>query len=158
MRRRFTVSIHVPARGTTRRNGRSNRKEKVSIHVPARGTTGRDRGRASSDCGFNPRSRTGNDSERSGRREGRRVFQSTFPHGERLDFGSVDPPCILFQSTFPHGERLTRPVFLFPLGSVSIHVPARGTTTSEGGDRMIRKFQSTFPHGERLKEKYGGRR
>ena len=55
-----------------------------------------------------------------------------------------------FQSTFPHGER---PVVncsnAVPM-SVSIHVPARGTTLpSSRRDTGSGRFQSTFPHGER---------
>ena len=55
------VSIHVPARGTTCRRRRQRQGKAVSIHVPARGTT-RSLLLSPRKCGF----------------------QSTFPHGERL--------------------------------------------------------------------------
>jgi len=36
----FVISIHVPARGTTRRVAQHHKHNRISIHVPARGTTG----------------------------------------------------------------------------------------------------------------------
>ena len=56
------VSIHVPARGTTRKRPYSNKRLSVSIHVPARGTTVLGCQTQSTHTSFNPRSRTGNDS------------------------------------------------------------------------------------------------
>ena len=56
---------------------------RVSIHVPARGTT---RSSDSLHCGsscFNPRSRKGNDRINAEIAELREMFQSTFPQGER---------------------------------------------------------------------------
>ena len=55
------VSIHVPARGTTSPWHPVSLETRVSIHVPARGTTSF----SPADVGF-------------------AAFQSTFPHGERL--------------------------------------------------------------------------
>ena len=126
-------------------------------------------------------------------------FQSTFPHGERLRTpweicgrwrfnprsrtGNDCCPCWLslllsaFQSTFPHGERPEHSSGALTLLTVSIHVPARGTTTSAprcirwlcsfnprsrtGNDEVHRAdiqcqkgFQSTFPHGERPKWRF----
>ena len=124
------VSIHVPARGTT---GERTDDEAlafiVSIHVPARGTTLTLLAMA----------------EALGR-----MFQSTFPHGERL---------ICYSPNYFDEQ-------------VSIHVPARGTTETilperhvfmgfnprsrTGNDQSVLsallpvlEFQSTFPHGER---------
>ena len=78
----------------------------------------------------------------------------------------------MFQSTFPQGERRGSFEVAKKLNAVSIHVPARGTTTSDsindlswfvsihvpargttGSHRNVRYmfhvFQSTFPQGER---------
>ena len=77
-------------------------------------------------------------------------FQSTFPHGERLDRGcrwgdrerfnprsrtgndrqQIAPKTqpSRFQSTFPHGERQSYADDIVNALYVSIHVPARGTT------------------------------
>ena len=126
----FSVSIHVPARGTTYCIIFGAATQAVSIHVPARGTTCR---------------------KISGTPSAQR-FQSTFPHGERpqpVDGKDTSPvcfnprsrtgndptadfiPCAVFgfQSTFPHGERPLHRFFNFSaVTGVSIHVPARGTT------------------------------
>ena len=55
------------------------------------------------------------------------VFQSTLPHGERLELKSFLSVVPMFQSTLPHGERLRK--VLIGLG--------------------YQLFQSTLPHGER---------
>ena len=101
------VSIHVPARGTTKiTNDTANpvntfqstfpHGERPPIENPIRFLIF---------C-FNPRSRTGNDSGDVQIVPGTGGFQSTFPHGERhfstLFYGLQG---IKFQSTFPHGER-----------------------------------------------------
>ena len=100
------VSIHVPARGTTKEHVPAGGRVRVSIHVPARGTTV-------------PCTALANVSF---------PFQSTFPHGERRKKAdprwrcrevsihvpargtTTDRPenmsAALFQSTFSHGERL----------------------------------------------------
>ena len=101
------------------------------------------------------------------------MFQSTFPHGERLPAHSRDRSgagfnprsrtgndwrmwpsrsCFQkFQSTFPHGERLAYVAQPVLFSEVSIHVPARGTTYTPGVYANLNWwFQSTFPHGERL--------
>ena len=100
----------------------------VSIHVPARGTT------------LNV-SRPSFSSS---------VFQSTFPRGERrILIGGL----VWIYSFNPRSrEGNDIPVTEAPAyQSVSIHVPARGTTepfSDNKKDRM--QFQSTFPRGERL--------
>ena len=102
------VSIHVPARGTTRENSGYNNTLDVSIHVPARGTTADGMNSMADDTtGFNPRSRKGNDLHNCAGRKYLSRFQSTFPQGERHNdwFRDVN------------------------YDEVSIHVPARGTTT-----------------------------
>ena len=56
-----SVSIHVPARGTTGYDIYTYDNYGVSIHVPARGTTRRTGFHPARIRGFNPRSRKGND-------------------------------------------------------------------------------------------------
>ena len=102
----LSVSIHVPAKGTTYFEERRLEHERVSIHVPAKGTT-RDRTISVcwTDC-FNPRSREGND-----------PYSSFFL-----------PVLYAFQSTFPRRERPRKRNALLQRSVVSIHVPAKGTT------------------------------
>ena len=89
-------------------------KDIVSIHVPARGTT----------VIFINQIRD-------------KMFQSTFPHGERqIKLSSIKNE-IKFQSTFPHGERLEKPRKSRLLTDVSIHVPARGTTSNGNKKELI---------------------
>ena len=100
------------------------------------------------------------------------VFQSTLPHGERLQAAEDAAAELEFQSTLPHGERHGVEGIQAALNGVSIHAPARGATSlgfsyiprlsgfnprsRTGSDRKITdkydysdKFQSTLPHGER---------
>ena len=79
---------------------------------------------------FNPRSRKGNDLSCPTRRKNTLLFQSTFPQGERQYELPSKASSVVFQSTFPQGERLSIcSPSSYPL-AVSIHVPARGTTSS----------------------------
>ena len=78
-----TISIHVPAWGTTAVFWEICFSCRISIHVPAWGTT------------FSSLLDDGN-----------MEFQSTFPRGERHKEHPEKSGCFLFQSTFPRGERL----------------------------------------------------
>ena len=84
LQRLLFVSIHVPARGTTVTEEEADRRVAVSIHVPARGTTFTTTFYSSKTRSFNPRSRTGNDIFSGRFSLTAWKFQSTFPHGERL--------------------------------------------------------------------------
>ena len=144
------VSIHVPARGTTRAVDHYLEGSDVSIHVPARGTTVVVLNKSIRSQGFNPRSRKGNDDVYSVLNPALAKFQSTFPQGERRsDYPrrmhsaeSFNPRSRKgndeyrwkrhysfrqFQSTFPQGERQND--FLLY--------------------KILLMFQSTFPQGER---------
>ena len=101
---------------------------------------------------FNPRSRTGNDIDDLIETAVDELFQSTFPHGERLFLLVSTAPSYIVSIHVP--ARGTTPVVdqrdLVVI--VSIHVPARGTTTTWQKEYSSRtRFQSTFPHGERLR-------
>ena len=86
----ISVSIHVPARGTTMALSMSvSSSYAVSIHVPARGTTNHI-------CEHVLLI----------------LFQSTFPHGERQGWDLLSVHKAKFQSTFPHGERRGLPARL----------------------------------------------
>ena len=123
----FPVSIHVPARGTT--------VPSFLINFPIlfQSTFPQGERRLNHFClctrsrCFNPRSRKGNDEHLTAREQREVMFQSTFPQGERL---------LLLQR-------------VSALLHVSIHVPARGTTSDDNAAGSIRRFQSTFPQGER---------
>ena len=145
----MTISIHVPAWGTTDLTFLVSTFGTISIHVPAWGTTVSvnigspsslfqstfPRGeRLSSQISsnslifyFNPRSRVGNDWQIPLRHLLSDLFQSTFPRGERLLASDTLILSDEFQSTFPRGER---------------RYLARSS-------RSGKEFQSTFPRGER---------
>ncbi len=55
-------------------------------------------------------------------------FQSTHPHGVRLEAGNKVDKSILFQSTHPHGVRRKYGQRTANQSTVSIHAPARGAT------------------------------
>ena len=144
------ISIHVPAWGTTIDGSARATWLQISIHVPAWGTTGLLLSDARHQQDFNPRSRVGNDMlspeylcritisihvpawgttvSRPCSYPNSPLFQSTFPRGERLDGVSGVPVRIEFQSTFPRGERPIRRKSGTDSWSISIHVPAWGTT------------------------------
>ena len=105
------------------------RNHAVSIHVPARGTTSGIRRKSRRYMSFNPRSRTGNDAQIC---------------CVKINLGFSFNP----RSRTGNDRKFSDLVIC---KTVSIHVPARGTTST---DTMTEKgyfwFQSTFPHGERL--------
>ena len=119
------ISIHVPARGTTPAVLLEDEMPEISIHVPARGTT-----------------------QGAMNEFPRWKFQSTYPHGVRRRFQ------LLRRSIWNFNPR-TRTGYDSPTSSsrcgrsISIHVPARGTTPvfTRIEERII--FQSTYPHGVR---------
>ena len=57
----FNISIHVPAWGTTSQERYEQLVALISIHVPAWGTTSYWHGKSEHGLDFNPRSRVGND-------------------------------------------------------------------------------------------------
>ena len=100
----FYISIHVPSWGTTGAVTYKRICTEISIHVPSWGTT-----------------------KQQAQAEQEKVFQSTFPRGERQWFRDGVNAVVQFQSTFPRGERQ-----VFKDVPFSFHL-----------------FQSTFPRGER---------
>ena len=166
----FFVSIHVPARGTTKFPWQACPCSAVSIHVPARGTTWK---MLISIIihGFQSTFPQGERQEHKRDFERYKEFQSTFPRGERPDSKesgfvkeSFNPRShegndlfsvmswsfrSMFQSTFPRGER-----------QVSVHLHPHTCmfqSTFPRGERLLNQevledwawFQSTFPRGER---------
>ena len=77
---------------------------------------------------FNPRSRVGNDYGTRFMNAKPYIFQSTFPRGERHGKTAGEIKSIKFQSTFPRGERPTTTGKTMAFTTISIHVPAWGTT------------------------------
>ena len=104
------------------------------------------------------------------------MFQSTHPHGVRLDNAlkviSVDRVSIHaptrgatcneashvlqsvgFQSTHPHGVRHIAFTWFTCIADVSIHAPTRGATFETFTQLLLsHMFQSTHPHGVRPKD------
>ncbi len=99
-------------------------------------------------------------------------FQSTYPHGVRQSGVDLTNAHFVFQSTYPHGVRLVFYVKIHALvdfnprtrtgydgqhghcghsQKISIHVPARGTTSLNCTIVPPLIFQSTYPHGVRLR-------
>ena len=99
----------------------------LSIHVPARGTTQID-----------------------GAEKLKGVFQSTFPRGERRLFPRRCEVPTAFNPRSREGNDGCIPKKELDAIILSIHVPARGTTSSCASPRIFTfSFQSTFPRGER---------
>ena len=107
--------------------GLAHLEHAVSIHAPARGATSTAMRSPGCTTSFNPRARTGRDHCAALPRWLSHVFQSTRPHGARLE--DIGPPVIA--------------------GAVSIHAPARGATTDTCNYVFYKQFQSTRPHGAR---------
>ena len=61
------------------------------------------------------------------------TLQSTLPRGERLLDMDRESVYVLLQSTLPRGERRTLPDSFVSNSSASIHAPARGATSVQGG-------------------------
>ena len=122
-----TISIHVPAWGTTITDISTVCNALISIHVPAWGTTMMEFSFLHSQI----------------------IFQSTFPRGERPQQSGGGTMTIIFQSTFPRGERRQRgkqnerffyfnprsrvgndidEIYENKKSNISIHGPAWGTT------------------------------
>ena len=76
-------------------------------------------------------------------------FQSTYPHGVRRQLLLWRAPPAEFQSTYPHGVRRPVKIYTRPRITISIHVPARGTTPARSTLQGRTIFQSTYPHGVR---------
>ena len=101
----------------------------ISIHVPARGTTPAVLLDDADAGNFNPRTRTGYDPGSHERVSKVGNFNPRTRTGYDARCPTPAPVDMEFQSTYPHGVR-RRPARR-PLGcghSISIHVPARGTT------------------------------
>ncbi|MDB4950130.1 MAG: hypothetical protein JWM27_2779 [Gemmatimonadetes bacterium] len=145
------VSTHAPARGATAAREGARGVVRVSTHAPARGATWRSRCPRSCCACFNPRSRAGSDTPKSGSRlvwelfqptlpRGERQFpvcqhlswvrwfQPTLPRGERRDWYCAPGWYETFQPTLPRGERPTQTLHALDLSAVSTHAPARGAT------------------------------
>ena len=165
----ITISIHVPAWGTTLRTLELMSILRFQSTFPRGERPRKDTVRFILD-NFNPRSRVGNDNCRTKRRRVCARFQSTFPRGERLLLRRRCLKNSVFQSTFPRGERHwshNQPandrnfnprsrvgndglkLCLVPVQKISIHVPAWGTTEIVVPSGCFHSFQSTFPRGER---------
>ena len=99
---------------------------------------------------FNPRSRMGSDLKGPDHWQWHWQFQSTLPHGERLELSGPSALCrAVFQSTLPHGERRVGRACACGEPRISIHAPAWGATDADLVFDVLVLFQSTLPHGER---------
>ena len=99
---------------------------------------------------FNPRTHTGCDRTKDEARPRKIQFQSTHPHGVRLQHAVYDKTKRKFQSTHPHGVRRGTTHRTAKRDRVSIHAPTRGATfTIVLRNARESLFQSTHPHGVR---------
>ena len=145
----YKLSIHVPAWGTTVIENILHRK---SYTFNPRSRVGNDDRLLpeTNDSGtFNPRSRVGNDVVIVVVDIARRAFNPRSRVGNDRSCSEPMMLCCNFQSTFPRGERRFFSIHLLILSSLSIHVPAWGTTYRTASTHGITVFQSTFPRGER---------
>ena len=99
------VSIHAPARGATAWRDQDLNFEFVSIHAPARGATIYHR-----NCNYF------------------KMFQSTRPHGARLETGTPSDSASCFNPRARTGRDWVW-ISILCMAKVSIHAPARGATT-----------------------------
>src|SRR5699024_8886323 len=122
-----SISIHVPAWGTTSSSLAFSCIAEISIHVPAWGTTSFSPKAMLFHSDFNPRSRVGND----------RFLEK----GSEIVYNFNPRPRVGNDSTS---------LSVRPESSISIHVPAWGTTPAvQSQAQQQNVFQSTFPRGER---------
>ena len=121
----------------------------VSIHVPARGTTRCYQHQGGTLTPFQSTFPHGERHPYKSNIDLFEEFQSTFPHGERHCIRGADNAGITgFNPRSRTGNDAYRRSTLIR-SEVSIHVPARGTTAMSNLAKAKERFQSTFPHGER---------
>ena len=101
-------------------------------------------------AGFNPRTRTGCDPRTAIFSGSTKAFQSTHPHGVRLDLLNSHIVVLLVSIHAPARGATAQPFNARPRRGVSIHAPARGATRTGWRPRLNGLFQSTHPHGVRL--------
>ena len=100
--------------------------------------------------GFNPRPRTGGDSQWLEEAIAKDLFQSTPPHGGRLEAGKMDYELITVSIHAPARGATMTIALTGGMPLVSIHAPARGATWKRSMLLQIcSMFQSTPPHGGR---------
>jgi len=100
----------------------------ISIHVPARGTTQVRVSRQHFTVYFNPRTRTGYDDEFMDTVYVRAKFQSTYPHGVRPKHSDTCGQRVMYFNPRTRTGYDVRGQNSDVYFSISIHVPARGTT------------------------------
>ena len=100
----LNVSIHVPARGTTKHFAETVNPGGFQSTFP-QGERPNYQEEALIDYGFNPRSRKGNDLIRSLEHLTRDVSIHVPARGTTLTYKVSERPAAMFQSTFPQGER-----------------------------------------------------
>ena len=104
---------------------------------------------------FNPRTHMGCDFSLPSPMQYQLKFQSTHPHGVRLNAITLSVIVVRFQSTHPHGVRLANCILIalsVQFQSTHPHGVRHIITVSSG--RTL-KFQSTHPHGVRRKHSFG---
>jgi len=131
--RRMEISIHVPAKGTTRLPDNGYIARRISIHVPAKGTTTM-WWSIRSGLDFNPRTREGYDLHTIPRLPPGRNFNPRTREG--YDQGDCVNDLDYFISIHVPAKGTTQGVDRFLVGlGISIHVPAKGTTHYPPGHR-----------------------
>ena len=123
----------------------------VSIHVPTRGTTRLPGAVRFLSERFNPRSHEGNDKCKRISCSQRYCFNPRSHEGNDEILSSVRASSECFNPRSHEGNDTFNAGTYTP-GSVSIHVPTRGTTSLDFVRSFSVVFQSTFPRGERRAE------
>ena len=146
------ISIHAPTRGAT---AQGNTNFLLCLYFNPRTHTGCDCYRCYICCQrryFNPRTHTGCDQYTHAPVRHYRGFQSTHPHGVRLNVDIISQTCKCYFNPRTHTgcDRVSN--LPIPTGLlISIHAPTRGATrlSGDGNNIQLSIFQSTHPHGVR---------
>ena len=122
------ISIHVPAWGATANEKKKRLVTDISIHVPAWGTTLNTILCVWQFCYFNPRSRVGNDRTNKGRSNCTQYFNPRSRVGNDSGRNAAYIICIYFnpRSRVGNDGCSNNKCYNF---QISIHVPAWGTTS-----------------------------
>ena len=145
----LSISIHASTRDATKKEKALMEGIEISIHASTRDATG-NRSLVCSPGRISIHASTRDATLENVKHLGMFVFQSTHPHGMRLDMYASSIWSHVFQSTHPHGMRqqLYRKR-IKPTQFQSTH-PHGMRPRREIDQINVGPFQSTHPHGMRL--------
>ena len=143
------VSIHAPTRGATHPSHIPYRFHIVSIHAPTRGATARQLWNTRTASRFNPRTHTGCDTTFFPTVVSVGSFQSTHPHGVRLESKTIQIAEQCFNPRTHTGCDAINITFNPCENSFNPRTHTGCDSTAAQGVASLIQFQSTHPHGVR---------